>query len=351
MDTETPKRGIKRFIMAAVPMPKIPRLEDDVVTQPPPPPSRGLDMTLATHRDYECVICREIARPPAMTCSGGCPYCRGCLLRAFKIEQQQPELPITGECPACRQQCVFVSCPLIDRAVRDDPATCRNMCGTAGLTVASVEAHEVDCPSRFIACRFANVGCTWAGRHTAEDEHAKSCQFQLAERFNVLSERLARRYEAKVTELQNRHNVILTALHGVMSQRTMDCLSVTLPMANIDEMPEFTVSQRTFSFRAEYLIPDPGRKPMLGCCVVNSPSRGPAVIRKADEHRLWIRLQVILLSADAAVGYGTVLGTLSESVPSALPTNFVVPITQPPPWSVVIQIIGMRLVDPEPFMV
>lgn len=312
-----------------------------------PPPPRSLPGALDA---YACVICRDLARPPAMTCSNGCPYCRGCLVKSLRPEQQQqvaenPTFPIVGLCQTCRKESVFVQCPLIDRAVRDAPAACRNMCSTLGLTVSTVEAHEAICGDRFVQCRFSAAGCQWIGRCSAEGEHGTTCEYRLEERYRALAGDLARSYDRRVSELSTRLETIIAAVRGVVSARILGKLSVDLRMAAIADRPEFAVAGRTFSFRSEPLAADPAiprLKQAYGCCIVGAPSERSA---SGPPRELWVHLLAFLLVDGAAVGVGSIIGTLSESVPSALPVNFVVPVTQPPPWRVSISVMAMKLLD------
>jgi hypothetical protein len=279
-----------------------------------------------------------------MTCSGGCPYCRNCLAKV--LNQQELDKPMTGLCQACRKDSAFVPCPLIDREVRDEPAACKNMCNAAGLTVATVEAHEATCGDRFAACRYADSGCQWVGRSSTEAAHSEACLYRLEADYNARVERLERSYEQKIARLSERIEAVLAAVRAVVSARVLAKLSVDLRMETIADRPAFVVAGRTFSVRSCPLAKDPAiprLKQAYGCCVVRVPDERAAVITTTRE--LWIHLLLFLLVDGAAIGVGTIIGTLSETGQSALPATFVTPVTQPPPWTVSVSVMSMTLLD------
>jgi hypothetical protein len=298
---------------------------------------------------YACSICRDTARN-AMTCENGCVYCRACLMKATKFVQPATGGELRGQCQVCRVESAFATCPFINREVRDAPAECSNGCGAKGLTVSTVEAHEAACGYRYAACRNAKYGCAWVGKaHEETTVHNPTCGFKVHAEFAEGAARMEKRWGGRFAELSERVRVLLGALSGVICPATAEKPSVWFHMDAITDRRSFDVAGRSFSFRAEPLARDPDipeLKQAYGCCVVRKPP--PPAVQEASAAAasvLWVRMQVILAVGETAVGVGTVIGTFSEAVPSALRVEFMVPVTQPPPWTVLFTAINMKPVD------
>jgi hypothetical protein len=306
---------------------------------------------------FSCVICHDVVRPPAMQCTWGCVYCNSCLLRATTFAPQETA-ELVGLCHACRRTVKFTACPFIDRTVADYPAECSNGCGTVGLRVGTVEAHETGCRNRDSDCAYARFGCTWVGKAGSVRAHGDGCRYRLHAEFTERAAHLERTCTARLSEMSSRIEVALSAVRGIISPHTATKLSAWLAVDTPDDRPSFDVAGRAFSFRTELLAVDPDipeLKRAYGCCVVRVPhvEGGEPIVgsgsqRDHDERMLWVRMQVLVFHGETAVGAGSIIGTMSETVPSALATTFVVPITQPPPWRVFVTVIAMRLLTPPP---
>ena len=308
----------------------------------------------------KCVICYDFARPPAMCCSNGCVYCRSCLMRALKLTTPVPPeataRPLTALCQTCRVERVFSACPAIDRMVRDQPATCRNVCGTQGLTVTTVEAHEAECLGRSVDCRYRAHGCMWVGRASEGEAHETTCRGKIFAAHAREMRKIRAEWEDSMARINESASVVLSAVRGALPKSLLTKPFVVLSFAALTAKPAFEVRGRRYSLRAEELCPADGPATLrrsYGACMANergssvpgaggggtAPSMRPQV--------LWVRFQVLLIQDTSVIGIGTVIGTFSDARQTALPVSFVVPVIQPPPWTVRVIVMASSIVEPQ----
>jgi hypothetical protein len=125
-----------------------------------------------------CKICSSQPRPPAVTCSRPGSQCLLCKSCADKYADGRTDSGLL--CPVCKTPFLpLVYQPIIDGMLEKFPADCAHGCGTPGLLVSTVAAHEVECPNKMVSCRYNKAGCQWIGTRNSEEDHHEHCSFRI----------------------------------------------------------------------------------------------------------------------------------------------------------------------------
>jgi hypothetical protein len=125
-----------------------------------------------------CKICSSQPRPPAVTCSRPGSQCLLCKSCADKYADGRTDSGLL--CPVCKTPFFpLVRQPIIDGMLEKFPAECAHGCGTPGLLVSTVAAHEAECPNKMISCRYNKAGCQWIGTRDSEEGHHEHCSFRI----------------------------------------------------------------------------------------------------------------------------------------------------------------------------
>jgi hypothetical protein len=292
-----------------------------------------------------CGVCKDFVRPPAVACDAAQHgFCRACLCRCPGFAGVTEPAGEVRPCPLCQTPRKFVPCPMLDRIVADHPATCTFGCGAAGLTVATVAAHEDGCAERPVACKFREHGCTWTGRAQEAPAHESGCPLWAAE----FRERTERHYRSECEKVRrtlvDRVGMAMGALRAVVPHSIMTLPAVTLAIDGAAGRAEFaTASGRRFELRADALERDPGLAPLrqtYGCVIVHVPSAEVMMVTgdtpgQRGCYGFMARMTVILLdpATRAIVGVGSMADSFPGDRTAARPVVFAGPVVDPPPWS------------------
>jgi len=102
--------------------------------------------------------------------------CVGCFHRMLADSRIKDETPT---CPNCRVELSRSSCTrnlAVEKAISELPAACVHC--AEQLPRHALERHERSlCGSRRAACRYAPLGCQWAGRHCDAKQHEAACGY------------------------------------------------------------------------------------------------------------------------------------------------------------------------------
>lgn len=242
------------------------------------------------------------------------------------------------QCPLCRTPRRFVACPVLDRLVADLPAACAYECGAAGLTVATVVAHEAICTARPVPCKFREYDCAWMGRALDAPAHEAACPRWPAE-FRARTERRYRAEYDRVREMLTEHmNTVLDAVAAVIPHGIMSLPGVSLSVPALGARAVFAAaSGRRFELRPDALARDTGLAPLrqaYGCVVAHDPTaEGDGAA--GDGFGFMARMTVIIIDPErgVVVGVGSAQGSFPGDRIATIPVVFAGALVHPPPWT------------------